>query len=103
MDIQSDIKQYPSNCIEKYYKLSNYEFPKFMIENMDSRYSTRYETKNKSISNIKKRVEFNKNVTVINIQSYKKEMKNNFFQYNNIFDDEFNEDNKMKCINCNIF
>ena len=103
MDIQSDIKQYPSNSIEKYNKLSNYEFPKLTIENMDSRYSTRYETKNKSISNIKKRVEFNKNVTVINIQSYKKEMKNNFFQYNNIFDDEFNEDNKMKCINCNIF
>ena len=102
MDLKSNINKYPSNNIEEYYKYSNNEFPKSIIET-DSRYSTRYETKEKSNSNIKKKVEFNKNVTVINIQSYKKENKQNIYKKNKcVLDDEFNGDNKMKCVNCNI-
>ena len=60
------------------------------------------ETKSKSDGKIKKKVEFNKNVTVVNIQSYKKEMKKNSHKnYPIFFDEDFNDE--MKCINCNIF
>ncbi len=107
MDIQNSISnRYPLNTIEDNYKYPSSEFPKFMIEETDSRFSTRFESKNKSDKKIKikKRVEFNKNVTVVNIKSYKKEMKKNFYMNQaNIFDDEFHEDHKMKCVNCNIF
>ena len=107
MDIQNSISnRYPLNTIEDNYKYPSSEFPKFMIEETDSRFSTRFESKNKSDKKIKikKRVEFNKNVTVVNIKSYKKEMKKKFYMNQaNIFDDEFHEDHKMKCVNCNIF
>ena len=107
MDIQNSISnRYPLNTIEDNYKYPSSEFPKFMIEETDSRFSTRFESKNKSDKKIKikKRVEFNKNVTVVNIKSYKKEMKKNFYMNQaNIFDDEFHEDHKMKCVNCSIF
>jgi len=60
------------------------------------------ETKQKSNNKIKKKVKFNQNVTVINIQSYKKEMrKNQYKNYPSIFDEDFNDE--MKCIECNIF
>ena len=97
-------KKYPSNSIEYFYKYSNNSIPKSSIEQeeADSPNSTRYETKTKSNRKIKKTVEFNQNVTVINIQSYKKEMRKNYYKnYPNIFDEDFNDD--MKCINCNIF
>ena len=107
MDIQNSISnRYPLNTIEDNYKYPSSEFPKFMIEETDSRFSTRFESKNKSDKKIKikKRVEFNKNVTVVNIKSYKKEMKKNFYMnQTSIFGDEFNDDNKMKCVNCSIF
>ena len=106
MDIQNLSNKYPSNNIENLYKFSSNEFPKSTMDDMYSRYSTRFETKNKSDSNtiIKKQVTFNKNVTVINIQSYKKEMKKNHYKNDsNIFDDEINSDDRMKCVNCNIF
>ena len=107
MDIQNSISnRYPLNTIEDNYKYPSSEFPRFMIEETDSRFSTRFESKNKSDKKIKikKRVEFNKNVTVVNIKSYKKEMKKNFYMnQTSIFDDEFHDDNKMKCVNCSIF
>ena len=91
---------------EEYYKYPSCELPKFVIEDTYSNYSTGFESKNNSDLNIKikKRVEFNKNVTVINIQSYKKEMKKNFYKNQpSIFDEEFSKENEMKCFNCNIF
>ena len=99
MDIQNLSNKYPSNNIENFYKFSSNGFPKSTMDDMYSRYSTRFETKNKSDSNtiIKKQVTFNKNVTVINIQSYKKEMKKNFYRNQpGIFNEEFIKENKMK-------
>ena len=96
--------RYPSNSIEYFFKYSNGDIPKSSIDGVepDSPNSTRYETKTKSNRKNKKTVEFNKNVTVINIQSYKKEMKKNYnTNYPDIFDDDFNDE--MKCVNCNIF
>ena len=97
-------KRYPSNSIEYFYKYSNNSIPKSNIEQeeAESPNSTRYETKQKSNNKIKKKVKFNQNVTVINIQSYKKEIRKNYIRNNpNFFDEDFNDE--MKCINCNIF
>ena len=106
MDIQNTVNKYPSNTIENFYKNSSGEFPKSTVEEMYSDYSTRFESKNKSNSNknVKKKVNFNKNVTVINIQSYKKEIRKNYFKNKtNVFDEELISDDRMKCVNCNIF
>ena len=107
MDIQNSIiNRNTLNKIEENYKYPSSDLPKFLIEETNSNYSTRFESKNKSDKKIKikKRVEFNKNVTVVNIKSYKKEMKKNFYMnQTSIFDDEFHDDNKMKCVNCSIF
>ena len=107
MDIQNSIiNRNTLNKIEENYKYPSSELPKFLIEETNSNYSTRFESKNKSDKKIKikKRVEFNKNVTVVNIKSYKKEMKKNFhMNQTSIFDDESHDDNKMKCVNCSIF
>ena len=97
-------KRYPSNSIEYFYKYSNNNIPKSSIEQeeTESPNSTRYETKPKSNRKIKKKVEFNQNVTVINIQSYKKEMRKNLYKnYQNFLDEDFNDE--MKCVECNIF
>ena len=54
MDIQNSISnRYPLNTIEDNYKYPSSEFPKFMIEETDSRFSTRFESKNKSDKKIK--------------------------------------------------
>ena len=107
MDIQNSIiNRNTLNKIEENYKYPSSDLPKFLIEETNSNYSTRFESKNKSDKKIKikKRVEFNKNVTVVNIKSYKKKKKKNFYMnQTSIFDDEFHDDNKMKCVNCNIF
>ena len=106
MDIQNIVNKYPSNTIENFYKFSSGEFPKSTVEEMYSDYSTRFESKNKSNSNknVKKKVNFNKNVTVINIQSYKKEIRKNYFKNKtDVFDEELISDDRMKCVNCNIF
>ena len=97
MDIKNNI-----NNIEEYKYPSN-EFPKFVIDDSESRFSTRFESKNKSFSGVKKKVEFNKNVTVVNIQSYKKEMRKKLYRQNDgSFDEDF-QDEHMKCFNCSIF
>ena len=103
MENQKNMR-YPLSSIENFYKYSSTEYPKSSIEEieLDSPNSTRFETKSKSDGKIKKKVEFNKNVTVVNIQSYKKEMKKNSHKnYPSFFDEDFNDE--MKCINCNIF
>ena len=60
MDIQNSIKKNPLLTIEEdYYKYPSCELSKFMIEETYSNYSTRFESKNNSDLNIKKkRVEF---------------------------------------------
>ena len=52
-----------------------------------------------------KKVEFNKNVTVINIQSYKKEMRKDYYQDINkdYLDEDISAHNRIKCFECNIF
>ncbi len=59
--------------------------------------------KNKS-KKIEKKVEFNKNVNVINIQSYKKEMRKDYQDINKDYlDEDFSACNRIKCFECNIF
>ena len=98
MNIQENNYRYTPNSFEYSYKYPTSEFPKSFIDDANSRNSTRFETKSKS--NKIKKVVFNKNVTVINIQSYKKELKKNIHK---TFDDDINDDNEMKCVNCKIF
>ena len=96
--MQENNYKYASNSFEYSYKYPTCEFPKSFIDDTNSRNSTRFETKNKS--NKIKKVQFNKNVTVINIKSYKKEIKKNNHR---TFEDDVNYENQMKCVNCNIY
>ena len=58
----------------------------------------------KNQKKLKKKVEFNKNVNVINIQSYKKEMRKDYQDINKDYlDEDFSACNRIKCFECNIF
>ena len=58
---------------------------------------TRYNTFSK---NRDKKVTFNNNVTIVNIQSHKKYVKNQSYS---MIEEDFNEEKDKKCVNCNTF
>ena len=105
MDFKYNSVKYRSNIIENNYRYPSSDLPKFSIEDNYSNNSTRFETEKKIGSKkIKKKVEFNKNVTVINIQSYKKEMRKDYQDINKDYlDEDISAHNRIKCFECNIF
>ena len=105
MDFKYNSVKYRSNIIENNYRYPSSDLPKFSIEDNYSNNSTRFETEKKIGSKkIKKKVEFNKNVTVINIQSYKKEMRKDYQDINKDYlDEDTSVHNRIKCFECNIF
>ena len=51
-----------------------------------------------------KKVKFNQNVTVINIQSFKNKKNKDYQNKPSIFDEDYNKDKiKKECTNCSIF
>ena len=93
----------PLSIMENTYRCPSCDTPKSSISISESPNSTRYETFYHSQKRIK-RVQFNQNVTVVNIQSHKKAMrKQNYQKYTSVFDEDFKEDHKQKCVNCAIF
>ena len=105
MDFKYNSVKYRLNIIENNYRYPSSDLPKFSIEDNYSNNSTRFETEKKIRSKkIKKKVEFNKNVTVINIQSYKKEMRKDYQDINKDYlDEDISAHNRIKCFECNIF
>ena len=105
MDFKYNSVKYRSNIIENNYRYPSSDLPKFSIEDNYSNNSTRFETEKKiRAKKIKKKVEFNKNVTVINIQSYKKEMRKDYQDINKDYlDEDISAHNRIKCFECNIF
>ena len=83
--------------------MENTYTPKSSISISESPNSTRFETFYHTQKR-KKRVQFNQNVTVVNIQSHKKTMrKQNYQKYTSVFEEDFNEDHNKNCVNCTIF
>ena len=104
MDIQlkEDQKLERLNSEEDVYSYPSTDFPKLSISTSESSLSTRFSSNSKKKT--KKRVTFNRNVTVVNIQSYKKSLrKNNYQKPPSVFEDDFNEDRNEKCRDCEIF
>ena len=96
MDIQFNNYESEERSI---YKSPSCELPKLTIS--ESANSTRYESNQRNSNRKNKKVSFNKNVSVVNIQSHKKYLRG---QYNKkaYFEEDFN-DNNQNCVNCNIF
>ena len=93
----------PYSTMENTYKYPSCDTPKSSISISESPNSTRYETFYHTQKR-KKRVQFNQNVTVVNIQSHKKTMrKQNYQKYTSVFEEDFKEDHNQKCVNCIIF
>ena len=91
----------PRSIIENIYKCPNYETPKSSKYISESSNSTRFD----SFSRKKpKKVKFNQNITVINIQSYKKDIrKQNYQKYTSVFEEDFNDEKNKNCLNCILF
>ena len=82
------------------YKCPSFDLPKLTISIFESSNSTRFESYSR---NSPKKVSFNKNVTIVNIQSYKKCLKKQKIEtFPSAFEDDYNDDNK-NCANCEIF
>ena len=93
----------PFSIMENIYRYPSCDTPKSSISISDSPNSTRFKTFYHTQKK-KKRVQFNQNVTIVNIQSHKRTMrKQNYQKYSTIFEEDFNEDHNKKCINCIIF
>ena len=89
--IKDDKYKYPSTVLTK----------SIMTTKTESSDSTRFETYRKKSA---KRVTFNRYVTIVNIQSHKKDIrKHNYQKYTTVFEEDFDEDEKQNCFNCNIF
>ena len=104
MDIQlkENQKPEPINNEDDAYRYPSTDIPKLEISRSISSLSTRFSSDSRKKS--KKRVTFNRNVTVVNIQSYKKSLrKNNYQKPPSVFEDDFNEDRNEKCRDCEIF
>ena len=91
----------PVSIIENIYKYPSCEIPKSSISISESSNSTRFD----SFSRKKvKRVKFNQNVTVVNIQSHKKDIrKQNYQKYTSVFEEDFNDEKNKNCLNCILF
>ena len=97
INLSSDIDTIKNNN----YKYPSSDLPKSVISMSESTDSTMFETYRRKSA---KRVTFNRNVTIINIQSHKKDTrKHNYQKYTSIFEEDFNEDKNQNCVNCNIF
>ena len=93
----------PFSIMENTYGCPSCDTPKSSISISESPYSTRFETFHHTQKK-KKRVQFDKNVTVVNIQSHKRTMrKQNYQKYTSVFEEDFNEDHNPRCVNCTIF
>ena len=105
MDFKYNSVKYRSNIIYINYRYPSSVHPKCPIEENYSNNSTRFETEKKNKpKKINKKVEFNKNVTVINIQSYKKEMRKDYQDINKDYlEEDISAHNRIKCFECNIF
>ena len=93
----------PFSIMENIYRYPSYDTPKSSISISESPNSTRFETFSYTQKK-KKRVQFNQNVTIVNIQSHKRTMrKQNYQKYTSVFEEDFNKDHNQKCVNCIIF
>ena len=91
----------PVSIIENIYKYPSCETPKSSISISESSNSTRFDSFS---SKKKKRVKFNQNVTVVNIQSHKKDIrKQNYQKYTSVFEEDFNDEKNKNCLNCILF
>ena len=93
----------PFSIMENIYRYPSCDTPKSSISISESSNSRRFETFYHTQKK-KKRVQFNQNVTVVNIQSHKRTMrKQNYQKYTSAFEEDFNEDHNQNCVNCIIF
>ena len=89
------------NSEDNIYKYQSSDLPKLTISMSESSKSTRFDSYSRKKN---KRVTFNRNVTVVNIQSHKKDLRKQYKQnLHSVFDEDFNEDKNQKCANCEIF
>ena len=87
----------PLSIMDNYYRFPSCEFPRSMTNNTESIDYTRFNTCSKQRN---KKVSFNQNVTIVNIQSHKKYVKNQSYS---MIEEDFNEEKDTKCVNCNTF
>ena len=102
-DIQ--LKEPISNMDDKY-KFPSCDLPRSYITFSDSSQNlvSLDEYKTSFSSKKVKKVKFNQNVTVINIQSYKNKKTQDNEKKPTIFDEDFNKDKIQKqCSNCSVF
>ena len=91
----------PVSIIENIYKYPSCETPKSSISISESSNSTRFDSFSRKKE---KRVKFNQNVTVVNIQSHKKDIrKQNYQKYTSVFEEDFNDEKNKNCLNCILF
>ena len=102
INIKEIQEQEPKSIVENnIYKYPSCGLPKLTIGFSESSNSTRFESN--SCKNVK-RVSFNNNVTVVNIQSHKKYLRTqNNQKFPSVFEEDFKDENKQKCVNCEIF
>ena len=86
----------PISVIDENYKFPSCEHPRNIPNNSETIDYTRYNSFSK---NPNKKVTFNENVTIVNIQSHKKIGIKNYKK----FEEDFNEEKEKKCIDCVIF
>ena len=93
--------QEPISIMKNIYNCPSSDYPKLSITDSQNSDSTRSETYSKKKY---KKVTFNQNVSVINIPRHKKGIRKQKNQkYNSVFEEDFKEEEKKNCVNCNIF
>ena len=91
----------PISIINDNYKFPSCDYPRNTKENSEVIDAERY---NSSFKKRKKNVHFNKTITIINIQSHKKRLKEEYNKYNpSIIEEDFKEEKNKKCVNCIVF
>ena len=94
-------EQEPISIMKDFYKYPSCDFPRISKENSEVIDIERY---NSTFKKRKKNVHFNPTITIINIQSHKKRLKQEYEKYNqSIIEEDFNEEKNKKCINCLVF
>ena len=94
-------EQEPISIMKDCYQYPSCDFPRTSKENSEVIDIERY---NSSFKKRKKNVHFNQTITIINIPSHKKRLKEEYEKYNpSIIEEDFNEEKNKKCINCLVF
>ena len=94
-------EQEPISIMKDCYKYPSCDFPRISKENSEVIDIERY---NSTFKKRKKNVHFNQTITIINIPSHKKRLKEEYEKYNqSIIEEDFNEEKNKKCINCLVF